>query len=132
MKAGYLYVPYASLERIIEDNKDKYYLALRRAQATLYTDNSRMSDWIVFFMGSLKKQAQILEYKLQREKELLTIPRLSQEILVITREHGRITVRDIQRLTKASRNTIKAHLKKLVQNRQLTQEGKGKGTWYRL
>ena len=50
LKAGYLYVPYASLERIVEDNKDTYYLALRRADTTLYTDNSRMNEWIVFFL----------------------------------------------------------------------------------
>ena len=43
-----------------------------------------------------------------------------------------MTVRDIQRLTGANRNTIKVHLKRLVGLRQLTQEGKGKGTWYRL
>jgi Fic family protein len=132
LKAGYLYVPYASLERVIEENKDKYYLALRRAQTTLYTDNFQMNDWIVFFMNSLKKQAQILERKLQRERGLLTLPKLSQDILVAARENGRVTVRDIQHLTKTSRNTIKAHLRRLVQSRQLTQEGKGKGTWYRL
>jgi predicted HTH transcriptional regulator len=51
---------------------------------------------------------------------------------VAAREHGRVTVRDIQRLTAANRNTIKAHLKRLVHLRQLTQEGQGKGTWYRL
>jgi len=34
--------------------------------------------------------------------------------------------------TGANRNTIKAHLKVLVQKRMLTQVGKGKGTWYRL
>jgi Fic family protein len=132
LKAGYLYVPYASLERVIEENKDKYYLALRRAQGTLYTNNSHLADWILFFMTSLKKQAQILERKLQREKDMMTLPKLSQDILVAAHEHGRITVRDIQLLTKTSRNTIKAHLKRLAQLRQLIQEGKGKGTWYRL
>jgi Fic family protein len=132
LKAGYLYVPYASLERVIEENKDRYYLSLRRSQATLYTDNSRMGDWLLFFLHSLKKQAQVLERKLQRESELLAIPKLSQDILIAAREHGRVTVRDVQRLTGANRNTIKVHLKRLVQYRRLTQEGQGKGTWYRL
>ena len=132
LKAGYLYVPYASLERVIEENKDRYYLALRRAQGTLYTDNSRMSEWLVFFMGSLKKQSQSLDRTLQRERDMLALPKLSQDILAMVREHGRIAVRDLHRLTKVSRNTIKAHLKRLVQTRRLVQEGRGKGTWYRL
>ncbi|MBN2715275.1 MAG: Fic family protein, partial [Deltaproteobacteria bacterium] len=31
LRAGYLYVPYSSLERIVEDSKNDYYQALRRA-----------------------------------------------------------------------------------------------------
>lgn len=131
LKAGYLYVPYSSLERVIEENKDRYYLALRRAQSSLYTDNTRLADWLLFFLQSLKKQADTLARKLEREKDLLTIPKLSQDILEAARERGRVAVRDIQRITGASRNTIKVHLKELVLNRLLTREGKGKGTWYR-
>ena len=130
LKAGYLYVPYSSLERVIEENKDRYYLALRRAQANLYTDNAQIGDWIIFFLQSLKKQVDVLAKKLEREKELLATPKLTQDILVAAREQGRVTVRELQRLTGVSRNTIKAHLKSLVEKRLLTQEGKGKGTWY--
>jgi len=54
------------------------------------------------------------------------------EDLVTAREQGRVTVQEVQRLTGANRNTIKAHLKALVQKKMLSQEGKGKGTWYRL
>ncbi|MEI8120839.1 MAG: Fic family protein [bacterium] len=130
LKAGYLYVPYSSLERIIEENKDRYYLALRRAQANLYTDNAHLGDWIMFFLQSLKKQADVLAKKLEREKDLLATPKLTQDILVAAREQGRVTVRELQKITGASRNTIKSHLKNLVEKRLLTQEGKGKGTWY--
>jgi len=130
LKAGYLYVPYSSLERVIEENRDRYYLALRRAQADLYIDNAHISDWIMFFLQSLKKQVDVLVKKLEREKELLATPKLTQDILVAAREQGRVTVRELQRLTGVSRNTIKAHLKSLVEKRLLTQEGKGKGTWY--
>lgn len=131
LQAGYQYVPYSSLERIIEANKDGYYLALRRAQAKLAT-GVRMGDWVLFFLRALKQQVEHLEQKLARESSLLTIPKLSQEILVAAREHGRVTVRDLERLTGANRNTIKVHLKALVQKNQLVPEGRGKGTWYRL
>jgi Fic family protein len=131
LKAGYLYVPYSSLERVIEENKDRYYLALRRAQATLYADNSRLGEWLVFFLQSLKQQVDVLARKLDREERLLAVPKLSEDILVAAREQGRVTVRDVQRLTGASRNTTKAHLKGLVQKRLLQREGRGKGTWYR-
>ena len=131
LKAGYLYMPYSSLERVIEENKDRYYLALRRAQSTLYADNARLGDWLMFFLQALKTQTEVLTRKLGREKELLEVPKLSQDILAAARQHGRVTVRDICKLTGANRNTVKVHLKGLVQKRLLVLEGTGKGSWYR-
>lgn len=132
LKAGYLYVPYSSLERIIEENKDRYYLALRRAQSTLYADNAKLGEWLTFFLQSLKTQTDCMLRKLEGEKALLEVPKLSQDILAFAREHGRMTVRDICKLTGANRNTIKVHLKGLVQKRLLVLEGTGKGAWYRV
>lgn len=132
LKAGYHYVPYSSLERVVEENKDRYYLALRRAQGTIGTNNSRMGDWILFFLQALKTQTEALLRKLETEAALLEIPKLSQEILTLTRQHGRVTVREICKLTGANRNTVKVHLKSLVQKRMLVREGVGKGAWYRL
>ncbi|MFC1825341.1 Fic family protein, partial [Thermodesulfobacteriota bacterium] len=114
LKSGYSYVPYTSLERVIEDNKEQYYVALRRAQSTLYTGSSRINDWILFFLASLRKQISILESKIEAEKLITQLPPLSQDIIKIAREHGRITIRDVCAITGANRNTIKAHIKKLA------------------
>ncbi|MBW1703856.1 MAG: Fic family protein [Deltaproteobacteria bacterium] len=132
LKSGYSYVPYSSLERVIEDNKEQYYLALRRAQSTLYTDNSRVNDWILFFLGSLRKQISVLESKIEVEKLITELPPLSQDIIQIAREHGKITVRDVRSITGANRNTIKAHIKELARRGRLKMVGAGKGTWYKL
>ncbi len=51
LKSGYLYVPYCSLERIIEMNSDRYYMALRRAQTTIETDDSGLKVWLMFFLN---------------------------------------------------------------------------------
>ena len=132
LKSGYSYVPYSSLERVIEDNKDQYYLALRRAQSTLYTDNGKLNDWILFFLESLRKQVFVLESKIKIENVIAQLPPLSQEIVQIAKQHGKVMVRDAQRITGANRNTIKAHIAKLVRRGQLKMIGRGKGTWYKL
>jgi len=132
LQSGYSYVPYSSLERVIEDNKDQYYLALRRAQSTLSTDNGKLNDWILFFLASLKKQVSVLESRIATEKVIAQLPPLSQEIVQIAKQHGKVTVRDAQRITGANRNTIKAHIKELVRRGQLKMVGMGKGTWYKL
>ena len=132
LNSGYFYVPYSSLERVIEDNRDQYYLALRRAQSTLYTDNGKLNAWILFFLESLRKQVLILESKIETGEVIDQLPPLSQEIIQIARQHGRVMVRDAQRITGANRNTIKAHIAKLVQKGRLQMIGRGKGTWYKL
>ena len=132
LKSGYSYAPYSSLERVIEDNKDQYYLSLRKAQSTLQTDNSTINAWILLFLASLNKQISVLESKIETEKLMTQLPPLSQDIIQIARQHGKITVREACRITGANRNTIKAHIKELVKTGGLEMAGRGKGAWYKL
>lgn len=131
LKAGYAYVPYCSLESIIEQNKEGYYLALRRTQSTISKAEPDWQPWIEFFMQSLQKQKAKLQTKIEREKILIgTLPELSLQIIEIAKEHGRVTVAEATRQTDSSRNTIKDHLKTLVKQGHLVKHGAGRGTWY--
>ena len=133
LQAGYAYVPYSSLESIIEQNKQGYYLALRQTQGTIRSESPNWQSWIVFFLQALASQVKRLEAKVEREKIILSVlPELSIQILELTKERGRISVSDIVSLTQANRNTVKAHLKKLVETNHLTQHGSGRGVWYAL
>lgn len=133
LSTGYAYVPYSSLEAIIENSKDGYYLGLRQTQVTLRTDAPNWQPWILFFLKALKQQKQRLEVKLEREKLLLgQLPELSFKILELVKSRGRISISDVVVLTKANRNTIKKHLETLVDNKHLLKHGIGKGTWYSL
>jgi len=132
LRAGYAYVPYSSLERVIEDNKDEYYRTLRAAQATLDRDESRLDEWLVFFLRCLEVQKGTLQAKIEEQDRAVPPHELDQQLLRIAREHGRITNRLAARVTGVSRNTIKLHLRKLVEAGQLLRHGKGKGTNYTL
>lgn len=132
LKAGYSYVPFSSLERVIELNKDQYYLCLRQAQSTLYTDNEKLNDWILFFLTSLKNQVISLESKIEADKIISELPPLSQAIIKLVKQYEKVTLRDVQKITGANRNTIKAHIKRLVGNGKLNKMGTGKGSWYKL
>jgi len=50
----------------------------------------------------------------------------------LARQQGRVTVREVEKTTGANRNTIKTHIKKLVQKGELNPMGIGKGTWHKL
>lgn len=133
LQAGYVYVPYSSLESVIEQNKRGYYIALRQTQGTIRTEEPNWQPWVTFFLNSLVSQVKRLEAKIEREHLLLaTLPDLSIQLLTIAREHGRLTVSGAQVQTMANRHTIKLHIRKLLAAGHLEQHGVGRGTWYTL
>ena len=133
LQAGYTYVPYSSLESVIELNKEGYYLALRQTQGTIRTAAPNWQPWLVFFLRSLAEQVRRLEVKVEREKVVLArLPELSLQIVEFAREHGRITMSDAITVTGVSRNTLKRHFLSLVEKGHLTPRGSGRGAWYEV
>ncbi|MBK8745732.1 DUF977 family protein [Propionivibrio sp.] len=133
LQAGYAYVPYSSLESVIEHSKEAYYLALRQTQGTSRTESPNWQPWLVFFLRSLAEQMRRLEKKVEREKIVLaTMPELQLQIVEFAREHGRTTIGEVIKLTGASRNTLKQHFRTLVERGTLDQHGSGRGVWYDL
>ena len=133
LQAGYAYVPYSSLESVVEQSKEAYYLALRQTQGTIRTKSPDWQPWLVFFLRSLTEQVARLEKKVEREKIMMAaLPELSLQIVEFAREHGRVTMSKTIKLTGASRNTLKQHFRALVERGTLNQHGSGRGVWYDL
>ncbi|MCK0509471.1 Fic family protein [Aromatoleum anaerobium] len=131
LQVGYTYVPYSSLESVIEQSKEAYYLALRQTQGTIRTESPNWQPWLVFFLRALAEQVRRLNRKVERERLVLAaLPELSLRIVEFMREHGRITMGDAIRLTGSNRNTLKQHFRALVERGHLTQYGAGRGVWY--
>lgn len=133
LKVGYSYVPYSSLESIIEESKEGYYLALRKTQATIQSEQPDWEAWLLFFLRALQRQKNRLQTKLEREKILsAALPALSVQILELAKERGRVSTQEIVRATNESRSTIKARLNQLVAEGLLVRYGQGRSTWYGL
>jgi Fic family protein len=133
LRAGYAYVPYSSLESVIEQSKEGYYLALRQTQGTIRTDAPNWQPWVLFFLRALQQQMKRLARKVEREKVVLSaMPELSVQIVEYAREHGRVTIGDMATLTGTSRNTLKPHLRQLQEKGHLVMHGSGRGAWYAL
>jgi Fic family protein len=133
LRAGYGYVPYSSLESVIEQSKEAYYLALRQTQGTIKNEKPDWQPWLLFFLLALRQQMQRLAKKAEREKLLLSnVPELSVQILDQAREHGRVSIGDVVKITGASRNTLKEHFRFLTEKGYLAMHGKGRGVWYSL
>jgi Fic family protein len=125
MQAGYAYVPYSSLESVVEQSEEAYYLALRQTQGTIRSESPNWQPWLVFFLRSLAEQVRRLEKKVERERIVL-------RIVEFAREHGRVTIGEVIKLTGASRNTLKQHFRDLTERNHLERHGSGRGVWYGL
>jgi len=133
LRAGYAYLPYSSLESVIEQSKESYYLALRQTQGTIRTDAPDWQPWVLFFLRALQQQMKRLAKKVEREKIILSaMPELSVQIVEYAREHGRVTIGDMATLTGTSRNTLKPHFRQLLGKGHLAMHGRGRGAWYAL
>ena len=119
------------MEAVIEANKENYYLALRRTQQTVRTDEQNWEPWVAFFLKTMVKQKDNLAAKVKEERHLReALPALSRSMLEMAHRRGEITVREMEDASGANRNTIKAHLKKLVEQNYLVAVGKGRGARY--
>ena len=133
LQTGYAYVPYSSLESVIEHSKEDYYLALRQTQQSIHSDVPNWQPWLMFFMRALQQQKRRLAVKVEREKgALAALSELAVKILDYVRDHGRVTTRDMVRETGASPNTLKTTFSRLVKKGLLVRHGGGRSTWYGL
>ena len=136
LRAGYAYVPYASLERVIEENKDLYYKALRRTQSTLKREAPDWEPWTGFFLRCLKKQKDSLAARIDKERGAqggdADLPELSLQVLRALRAEERLNIAQLTELTGANRNTLKKRLRELVAESRVRQHGKARATWYSL
>jgi len=63
LRTGYTFVPFGSLESVIEQSKDSYYPALRRTQKTIRTETPDWQPWVIFFLRALQQHKRKLETK---------------------------------------------------------------------
>ncbi len=133
LQAGYAYVPYSSLESVIEHSKEGYYLGLRQTQGSIRTGTPNWQPWLMFFLRALQQQMRRLAAKVERVKLVMaTLPELSVQIIDHARQHGRVTIGDMIRVIGTSRNTLKEHFRRLLAQGHIVRHGAGKGTWYVL
>jgi Fic family protein len=129
-------VPYASLERVIEENKDLYYKALRRTQTTLNGDTPDWQPWVGFFLRCLKKQKDSLAVRLHHERTSQgsedELSDVSRQVLKALRAQERLTNAQLASITGANRNTLKVRLRELLSEGRIRRHGKARATWYSL
>ncbi len=131
LRAGYAYVPYSSLESIIENSKESYYRALRRTQTTLDSAAPDWEAWLLFFIRALTKQKEALAAKIAaQETQPVELTPLAQKIAALLNDHDILTLSQIVKLTGGRPSTIKLRLRELIDKGLLEMRGQGRGAHY--
>jgi len=130
LRTGYEYVPYASMERVIEDNKPLYYLALRTSQADMERDPSRYGPWLMFFLRTLQSQKRTLEGKLEIERSIIRLNDAQRGALEFIEGHGRGTTAHVAQVLGIPARSARYHLDMLVGRGLIEAHGERRGRYY--
>jgi len=128
LRAGYSHVPYSSLESIIEQNKEAYYLALRRTQTTWREGHADWPAWLMFFLRSIRQQITRLQQRLDANRPVLSP--LARQLATLFETHETLTNAEATALTGANRSTLKTKFTELIEAGLIEVHGKGRGTFY--
>ena len=134
LQHGYNYMPYASMESIIEVSKDAYYRALRGTQKTIWTDKVNYEPWLTFFITSLAKQKRHLEEKITKalKSDTTRISKAEQAVLDLFKDKTNWSVPEMADVLSKNGETVKKTVQNLVKKDLLEKKGTTKGTYYIL
>jgi Fic family protein len=132
LQAGYSYVPYVSLDEIIEQTKVDYYLALRATQRNHGTDHEDIKPWVDYFLTALTEQAERARKIMDEDQPEKLLSEKQKGIFELFMEDKAMGVAEVVALLggKIERETIKQSLSRLVKLRLLERVGQGRGTRY--
>lgn len=132
LRTGYTYVPYVSLDEIIEERKIDYYLALRKTQSKHKKSKEDITPWLNFLLDALLEQVSRAKKIMEEDQpeKLLSEKQLSVYQLF---ESDELSASEISKRLKGSipMPTIKQALSRLVGLKLIERIGMGRGTRYK-
>jgi len=130
LQFGYNFVPYISLEEIIEDKQSEYYLSLRQTQKNHKTKNENITPWLEFFVEVVLKQTEKALELLAGNKNEKLLSELQKKVYSIFKVGKELKVSEIHKRTKISLATVKQIVAKLTELKLIEKMGQGRATRY--
>lgn len=131
LQKGYEYMPYSSMENIVEQSKESYYLALRRTQKNIWQGKVDYEPWLTFFIMALQKQVFNLRNRIANLNNK-SVSRMEQRILDLFKVKNNWQITAMEEELKVNRETLKKAVQSLVRKELLRKNGSTKGAWYSL
>ncbi len=131
-QAGYLYMPYISHEKLIEDRKQDYYIALRKTQMSFKSEKPDLILWLEFFLNIIYIQSQEAVNLLSAENIEKILSEKQLAVLEYLQNAKESAPDAISQKTKVARSTVNQVLRKLLKLKKIERIGLGRSTRYRI
>ncbi|PIU37055.1 Fic family protein [Candidatus Roizmanbacteria bacterium CG06_land_8_20_14_3_00_34_14] len=132
LQAGYLYMPYVSHEKLVEEKKQEYYVALRKTQITFKSEKADIVPWLTFFLNIIFDQSKQAVELLTADNVEKTLSGKQLTILEYLQEVKEATPGNIAEKTNVARPTVNQVLEKLIKLKKAERIGMGRSTRYRI
>jgi len=132
LQTGYLYIPYVSHEKLVEEKKQEYYVALRKTQITFKSEKPNIVPWLNFFLNIIFDQSKQAVDLLTADNVEKTLSGKQLAVLEYLKEVKEATPGDIAEKTKVARPTVNQVLEKLINLKKIERIGMGRSTRYRI
>jgi Fic family protein len=132
LKSGYTWCQFVSHEKVIEDNKERYYLSLRQTQSSFLTEKTDYNPWLEFFFTVLQKQTEIIKVELKKQEPVSELGKNEIKVYQIVSQNGPTGISYLETNVEMTRSGLKTLLARLVRKGFLLTIGRGKGTKYKL
>jgi len=132
LQQGYSFTSLVSHERLVEQNKADYYLALNKTQKTWKSDKEDLSPWLLFIFNIFHQQALEAQIVLESDQFEYLLSEKQLEFWQWAKQKETFSRKTaIDELGFAAR-TVEDITKKLLDMRKLERMGQGRATRYRV
>ena len=125
-------MPYVSHEKLVEDNKPDYYLALRTSQKTLGSAQEDIVPWLIFFLKVLRSQAQMAVALLSDANFEKTLSPNQLAVWRYLQTVAEASPLEIAQQAHVARPTVSQVINKLLDLQKVERIGQGRAVRYRL
>ena len=132
LRAGYDWAQYSSHEKVIEDNKERYYIALRNAQKTFRNGPIKYSDWLEFFFMVTEKQIEFLHKEISRQLPVSQMNDNERRVFEVIKENGICTPAFIRKHVPLGPDGLRSLLQRLTERKLIKPVGEKRGRKYKM
>ena len=132
LRQGYSFASLVSHEKLVEQSKAEYYLALNKTQKSWKSDTEDLSPWLLYIFDIFQQQAMEAQELLESDQFEYLLSEKQLQFWQWARRQGEFSRKTAVDALGFAPRTVEDMTKKLLDMRKLERLGQGRATRYRV